>query len=58
MTEITVNRYGDHEVQDMITWCQQNLRTGSWQVKFSGSTTIFVFKNKQDSFLFVCRWPQ
>jgi len=58
MTEITVNRYSDHEVQDLIAWCQQNLQTGSWQVKFSADTTIFVFKNKKDSFLFVCRWPQ
>jgi len=58
MTQITVNRYNGHEVQDMIAWCQQNLQTGAWQVKFAADTTTFGFRNKRDSFLFACQWPQ
>ena len=58
MNEIAVNHYNDSDVQNMLIWCQQNLRTGTWQMKFSSETTTFVFRNNQDSFLFVCRWPQ
>jgi hypothetical protein len=58
MTDVIVNRYNDNEVQHMMLWCKQNLRAGSWQVKFSADMTTFVFQNKRDSFLFVCKWPQ
>lgn len=58
MSEITVDRYNSNEIQNMIDWCQQNLLSGTWTVKFYTDTTKFVFRNKRDSFLFVCKWPQ
>jgi hypothetical protein len=59
VTEIVFDRYGNSEIEAMMDWCQQYLRAGSWSVNFTTDTTTFVFKRKDDSFLFACKWqPQ
>ena len=56
MTEISFDLYSNNEIDSMMDWCRQHLRSGAWSVKFSTESTTFVFKRKSDSFLFACQW--